>query len=184
VLIGSNGCGKSTFLRISALLEEPDAGEVRYFSGTEIVKKDVQLRRRITLLLPRVGVFNTTVSKNAAYGLKIRGMRDPEIKEKVERSLEFVGLTHKRTQNALSLSSGETQRLGIARTLVIEPEILFLDEPTASVDPENTEIIENILLKMKQEQKSIVIITTHNMTQAERLADRLLMMKDGRIVST
>jgi tungstate transport system ATP-binding protein len=184
VLMGSNGCGKSTFLRICALLEEPDAGEVRYFSGTEIVKKDVQLRRRITLLLPKVGVFNTIVSKNVAYGLKIRGIRDPEIKEKVERSLEFVGLTHKRNQNALSLSSGETQRLGIARALVIEPEILFLDEPTASVDPENTEIIENILLKMKQEQKSIVVITTHNMAQAERLADRLLMMKDGRIVST
>src|SRR3990172_8742795 len=159
VLMGPNGSGKSTFFRICALLEEPDAGEVRYFSGTEIVKKDVQLRRRITLLLPRVGVFNTTVSKNVSYGLKIRGMRDPEIKEKVERSLEFVGLTHKKNQNALSLSSGETQRLGIARALVIEPEILFLDEPTTSVDPENTEIIEDILFKMKQEQKSIVVIT-------------------------
>ena len=183
VLTGSNGCGKSTFLRICALLEEPDGGEVKYFSGTNLFKKDIELRRKITLLLPKVGIFNTTVFKNAAYGLKIRGMRDPEIKEKVERSLEFVGLTHKRNQNALSLSSGETQRLGIARALVIEPEILFLDEPTASVDQENTSAIEDIILKMKKKGNSIVIIATHDMPQAERLADRLLMMKDGRIVS-
>src|SRR4030042_5593070 len=127
VLMGSNGCGKSTFLRICALLEEPDAGEVRYFSGTEIVKKDVQLRRRITLLLPRVGVFNTTAFKNVAYGLRIRGMEGTEINEKVDKALEFVGLTHKRNQNALTLSSGEPQRLGIAGALVLEPEILFLD---------------------------------------------------------
>src|SRR4030066_434979 len=83
VLMGPNGSGKSTFFRICTFLEEPDSGEVRYFSGTEIVKKDVQLRRRITLLLPRVGVFNTTVSKNAAYGLKIRRTKGIEINEKV-----------------------------------------------------------------------------------------------------
>src|SRR4030042_5195749 len=121
VLTGSNGCGKSTFLRICALLEEPDGGEVKYFSGTNLFKKDIELRRKITLLLPKVGIFNTTVFKNAAYGLKIRGMRDPEIKEKVERSLEFVGLTHKRNQNALSLSSGDKQKLRIGRGVVFEP---------------------------------------------------------------
>jgi tungstate transport system ATP-binding protein len=184
VLMGPNGSGKSTFFRICALLEEPDAGEVRYFSGTEIVKKDVQLRRRITLLLPRVGVFNTTVSKNVSYGLRIRGTKGIEINEKVDKALEFVGLTHKRSQNALTLSSGETQRLGIARALVLEPEIIFLDEPTASVDQENTSAIEDIILRMKKKGSSMVIIATHDMPQAERLADRLLIMKDGRIVST
>ena len=184
VLMGHNGSGKSTFFRICALLEEPDAGEVRYFSGTEIVKKDVQLRRRITLLLPRVGVFNTTVSKNVSYGLRIRGTKGIEINEKVDKALEFVGLTHKRNQNALTLSSGETQRLGIARALVLEPEIIFLDEPTASVDQENTSAIEDIILRMKKKGGSIVIIATHDMSQAERLSDRLLIMKDGRIVST
>ncbi len=183
VLMGSNGSGKSTFLRICALLEDHDSGEVNYFSGTHIVKKDIELKRRITLLLPRVGVFNTAVFKNVAYGLSKRGMKKPEIKGKVDKALDFVGLIDKKNQNALVLSSGETQRLGIARAVVIEPEVLFLDEPTASVDQENTEIIEDIILRMKKTEKSIVVIATHDMTQAERLADWLLLMKNGMIVS-
>lgn len=183
VLMGPNGSGKSTFLRICALLEGPDKGEINYFSGTNILQKNIELRRRLTLLLPRVGVFNTTVFKNVAYGLRIREMKGNEIKEKVDKALEFVGLTHKKNQNALVLSSGETQRLGIARAMVIEPEILFLDEPTASVDQENTVVIEDIILRMKKKGGSIVVIATHDMPQAKRLADRLLLMKDGRIVS-
>lgn len=182
ILMGPNGSGKSTYFRICALLEDPDAGEVNYFSGADILRKDIELRRRITLLLPKVGVFNTTVFKNAAYGLRIRGMKGPEIREKVDKALEFVGLNHKKKQNALTLSSGETQRLGIARAMVIKPEFLFLDEPMASVDQENTEIIEDILLRMKKQEKSIVVIATHDIAQAERLADWLLLMKDGRIV--
>lgn len=184
ILMGPNGSGKSTFFRICALLEDPDAGEVNYFSEADILRKDIELRRRITLLLPKVGVFNTTVFKNAAYGLRIRGMKGHEIREKVDKALEFVGLIHKKKQNALTLSSGETQRLGIARAMVIKPEFLFLDEPMASVDQENTEIIEDILLRMKKQEKSIVVIATHDMAQAERLADWLLLMKDGRIVSS
>ncbi len=180
VLTGPNGSGKSTFFRICALLEEPDGGEVNYLSGNDIVKKDIELRRRITLLLPRVGVFNTSVFNNVAYGLKIRGTGDLKINDKVESVLEFVGLIHKKDQKALTLSSGETQRMGIARALAIEPEIFFLDEPTASVDQENTEIIEDIILKMKKEGRS-TIITTHDVAQAERLADRLLIIQNGKI---
>jgi tungstate transport system ATP-binding protein len=182
VLMGPNGSGKSTFFRICTLLEEPDAGEVRFLSGTEIMKNDVRLRRRITLLLPRVGVFNTTVFKNVAYGLSIRDMKGNEIKDKVDKALDFVRMTNKKNQNALTLSSGETQRLGIARAIVLEPEILFLDEPTASVDQENTAAIEDIILRMKKKGGSIVVIATHDMSQAERLADRLLLVKEGRIV--
>lgn len=182
VLMGPNGSGKSTFFRICALLENPDKGEVNYLSGGVISRKDIELKRKITLLLPKVGVFNTSVVKNAAYGLKIRGMVGSEIKEKVDRALEFVGLINKKNQNALTLSSGETQRLGIARAIVIEPEILFLDEPTASVDQENTEIIEDIILKTKKRGRSITIIATHDIAQAKKLADQLLLMKDGRII--
>ncbi|NWF75611.1 MAG: ATP-binding cassette domain-containing protein [Nitrospirae bacterium] len=183
VLMGPNGSGKSTFLRICALLENPDEGNVNYFIGRDMLKKDIELMRRITLLLPKVGVFNTTVFKNVAYGLKIRGIKDNEMKEKVYKALDFVGMSHKSKQNALTLSSGETQRLGIARAIAFDPEILFLDEPTASVDQENTTLIEDIILRMKKKGDSIVIITTHDISQAERLADWLLIMKDGRIFS-
>jgi tungstate transport system ATP-binding protein len=182
VLTGSNGSGKSTLLRICALIERSDKGEVNYFSGDNIISKDIGLRRRITLVLPGIGLFNTTVFNNAAYGLKIRGDKSKEIERKVNDALKFVGLIHKKNHNALTLSSGETQRLGIARAMAIEPEMFFLDEPTASIDNENTEIVEDIILNMKKEGKSKIIIATHDMPQAERLADCMLLMDEGKII--
>jgi tungstate transport system ATP-binding protein len=184
VLMGPNGCGKSTFLRICALIENPDGGDVSFFNDESPLQKDLSLRRRITLVLARTGVFNTTVYKNIAYGLSIRGMHYKEIDKKVSASLAFVGLEGKLNQRALTLSSGETQRLGIARALAIEPEILFLDEPTASVDQENTEIIESIIKAMKIGGRTAVIMATHDREQAERLADVLLFMKEGTISPT
>lgn len=127
-------------------------------------------------------MFNTTVFKNTAYGLKIRGVSKKEMEERVSKALDFVGLMHKKNQNALTLSSGETRRLGIARAIVIEPEILFLDEPTASVDRENTEIIENIIQNMKRQEKSTIIIATHDIAQAKRLGDIMLTMSEGKIL--
>ena len=180
-LMGQNGCGKSTFLRILSLLEAPDGGSLSFFSGEAPLLPDLSLRRRITLVLARTGVFNTTVFKNAAYGLLIRGTDRDELERKVSEALSFVGLEHKKRQRALTLSSGETQRLGIARALVIEPEILFLDEPTASVDEENTAIIESIIKAMKTDGRTTVILTTHERDQAERLADQVLRMHAGRI---
>ena len=181
VIMGPNGCGKSTFLRICALLEGPDRGEINYFSGEAILRKDIELKRRITLVLPKVGVFNATVFNNTAYGLKIRGVKHIKIEEKVNSALDFVGLIHKRRHNALTLSSGEAQRMGIARAMVINPEILFLDEPTASVDQKNIEIIEDMILKIKKQGAPTVIMTTHDTGQAQRLADILLEIKEKKI---
>jgi tungstate transport system ATP-binding protein len=181
VLTGPNGSGKSTFLRICVLLEEPDSGEINFLSDGKLLMNDIAMRRRITLLLPKIGVFNTSVFKNVAYGLKIRGYKSDGIKEKVDKALDFVELTHKKYQKAITLSSGETQRLGIARALVIDPEILFLDEPTASIDQKNTEIVEDIILRMKNYRKTTVIMTTHDMQQARKLADYLMVMNNGLI---
>lgn len=182
ILMGPNGGGKSTFFRICALLEEPDSGEVKYFSEGAALKNDISLRRRITLVLPKIGIFNTTVFQNAAYGLKVRRAKKSETDEKVHDALEFVGLNHKKNAHALSLSSGETQRLGIARAIVIDPEILFLDEPTASLDPYNTTIIEELITKIKGRNKITIVMVTHNLYQAQRLADYVLFMHDGRII--
>ena len=183
VLTGVNGCGKSTFLRICALLEAPDRGEINYSAEDGILPHHLGLKRRITLVLPKVGVFNTSVLKNVAYGLTIRGMKGTEAERKVADALEYVGLRHKRNQNALTLSSGETQRLGIARALVIQPEFLFLDEPTASVDQQNTLVIEDIIRNMKRDNIATVVITTHDREQAKRLADSLMVMHEGKISS-
>ncbi len=181
ILTGPNGCGKSTVLRICALIEEPDGGEIGYFSDGKPLRTDLDLKRRITLVLPKVGVFNTTVFKNIAYGLRIRGAGGKEMNERVNEVLEFVRLDRKRNQNALTLSSGETQRLGIARALVIDPEVLFLDEPTASVDSKNEEIIEGLIREMRNSGRSTVVITTHDREQAGRLDGSILTMKDGKI---
>jgi tungstate transport system ATP-binding protein len=182
-LQGPNGVGKSTFFRIAALLEPPDAGEVRYGDNGVVLPHDLHLRRRITLLLPQTGVFNTSVFHNVAYGLKIRGRTAPEVEDRVNQVLARVGLIHKRRQNGLDLSSGETKRLGLARALVIDPEVLLLDEPTANLDPKNAEIIEQIILNLKSAAQSTIIVVTHDLAQARRLGGHLLVMDNGRIHS-
>lgn len=179
VLMGPNGSGKSTFLRICALLETADGGTVEYRENDAPLPPDITLKRRITLVLPRIGVFNTTVSRNVAYPLRVRGLSHAEIMARVDKTLAFVGLERKKSQQAKTLSSGETQRLGIARALVLDPEILFLDEPTASIDDENTRIIESIIKDMKKEGRAMVIMSTHDNAQAERIADRILVLDHG-----
>ncbi|MCX5888457.1 MAG: ATP-binding cassette domain-containing protein [Deltaproteobacteria bacterium] len=181
-LQGPNGSGKSTLLRFLALLEAPDTGSVDYLENSTVLPINLELRRRFTLVLPRPGIFNTTVFNNVAYGLKIRGVKSGEIEARVDTILETVGLSHKRSQRALDLSSGETKRLGLARAMVLAPEILFLDEPTANIDPLNTDIIEEIILKMKAGGQTTILLITHDPAQAERLGDRLLLMKEGKLV--
>jgi tungstate transport system ATP-binding protein len=180
-LIGPNGCGKSTLLRLCALLENPDQGSITFETDHHSLPLDISLRRRISLVLPDVGVFNTTVSKNVAYGLSLRGFPKGEIRRKVAQALQFVGLENKPGQMARTLSSGETKRLGLARALVLEPEFLFLDEPTASVDQKNTELIEEILLKIKERQQSTVLMSTHDADQTRRLADHVIKIDKGKL---
>ena len=184
VLMGPNGCGKSTLLRICSLLERPDGGDLLFQDNGAPLVQDIALRRRMTLVLPRTGVFNTTVFNNVAYGLTIRNMQKHAIEDNVQKALAFVGLEHKKKQNARTLSSGETQRLGLARALAIGPEILFLDEPTASVDEENIAIIETIIANLKKDGRTLVIMTTHDRDQAERLADRVLIIERGSLRET
>jgi len=182
-LMGPNGSGKSTLLRICALLEPVDSGIITYAAGADALPHDMSLRRRITLVLPKVGLFNTTVFKNAAYGLTIRHIEGGELTRRTSAALEAVGLAHKINQKARTLSSGEAQRLGLARAMAVEPELLFLDEPTASIDEDNTKIVENIILAMKKIGRTTVIMSTHDREQAARLADTVVMMREGRTLS-
>jgi len=181
VIMGLNGTGKSTLLRICALLEAPDRGRASFLAGGRPLAPDLELRRRLTLLLPSVGVFNTSVFHNVAYGLKIRGVPRREIEKRVMAILEAVGLAEKRRQRALDLSTGQSKRLGLARALVLEPEVILLDEPTASIDQENSQIIEGIIREVKAERKATIIMVTHDPAQAERLGDRILLMQNGKL---
>jgi tungstate transport system ATP-binding protein len=182
-VMGPNGCGKSTLFRIAALLEGPDHGEVKYWRNGTPLAPDINLRRQITMVFPRVGVFNRTVFTNIAYGLKIRGMNRKLRQERVTEVLTQVGLAHKAHQQATSLSSGETMRLGLARALVLDPEVLFLDEPTAHIDKANTEIIEDCIHQIRQDRPLTLFIITHDSSQAHRLGGQRLLLQDGKITA-
>lgn len=182
-LMGQNGAGKSTLLRVCALLEPPDGGEVLYRDGEGPVGNGIALRRRVTLVMPRAGIFNTTVLRNAAYGLKLRGLGRREREDRAFEALRAVGLSPLAGQNALTISSGEAQRLALARALALGPEVLFLDEPTASVDEENVEIVEGLILDMKRRGSPVVVMATHDREQAARLADRTIRMKGGALIT-
>ena len=183
VFMGDNGSGKSTFLRICALLEAPDGGSANYEGNGTPLPRDIHLRRRISLVLPGVGAFNTSVHQNVLYGLKLRSIKGSNASRKAAEAIDFVGLRHKKEQNALTLSSGETQRLGLARALAIEPEVLFLDEPAAFVDARNRQIIEEIIQNLAEDSRRTIIMTTHNHRQAQRLSSRLFFLENGNLRS-
>jgi len=179
LIMGPNGCGKSTLLRVCAMLEAPDAGSIRFTDAGNELQQDLALRRRMTLVFPKTTVFRGSVFDNAAYGLRIRGANAPFVSERVEEALVSVGLIHKVRQDARTLSSGESQRLGIARALALKPDVLFLDEPTASVDEEHTAFIEDLIMALDRQTATTIIMTTHDRHQAEKIAGRLVAMRRG-----
>ena len=181
-IIGPNGSGKSTLLRIASLLESPDRGEANYSHNGGLIKKDIFLKRRIAVVLPGDSLFNDTVFNNVAYGLRVRDTERHVVREMVHDILERFKLSGKADKNARILSSGESQRTALSRALVTGPEYLFLDEPTASLDPVNTEIIEKVLNDIISGDGMTVVMITHNMFQARRLADRVAFIYGGRVI--
>ncbi|NJE05873.1 phosphate ABC transporter ATP-binding protein [Thermococcus sp. M36] len=181
-IMGHSGAGKTTLLRILALLERPDSGEY-YFDGALVSwNRPGSLRRGITMVFQTPVMFNTTVFKNVAYGLRLRGYSRAEIEQKVKDVLRLVGLEGYENRKAKTLSGGEKQRVAIARAIVLEPKLLLMDEPTANLDPTNSGIIEDIVREIAKENGTTIVFSTHNMFQAKRLADRVAHIHLGRII--
>jgi len=178
VLIGVNGAGKTTLMRIIAGLEEPTAGDIS-FNGQNTIAKE--LRKITTMVFQRTIMFNRSVYDNVAFGLRVRGVKDEEIAEKVPQALRLVGLTNFEKRNAKKTSGGEQQRIALARAFVLFPQILLLDEPTANLDPNNATIIERAITSRRKDDE-IIIMATHNLAQARRLADEIVHIYNGRIV--
>jgi tungstate transport system ATP-binding protein len=182
-LIGPTGAGKTTLLRILDLLEKPHYGQV-YFDGAEVSKsKELQLkaRRRMAYVHQKPIVFTANVFNNVAYALKWRHVKNAAVRSKTEDILELVGLADYRHRNAKTLSGGETQRLAIARALITEPEVLFLDEPTANMDPISVSKIEEVLAHVIEEKKTTVVMATHDMSQGQRLARLIGVIINGEL---
>jgi tungstate transport system ATP-binding protein len=180
-VMGPSGAGKSTLLRLLNFLERPDAGSIAY-SGEVWEAANIPplaIRRQITTVFQRPILLDTTVRANVAYGLKLRG--EP-IDRRVDAVLERVGMAHLAATRARTLSGGEAQRVALARAIVLEPRMLLLDEPTANLDPHNVATIEAIVRELHKQRGTTIVIVTHNVFQARRLADRAALLLEGELV--
>jgi tungstate transport system ATP-binding protein len=181
-LVGPSGAGKSTLLRLLNFLEPPTSGRIR-FLGTEFsLSRSVPLplRRRVTTVFQRPILLNQSVWANVNYGLRLRGQRDSACQ--LERVLERVGLGTMARQRARTLSGGEAQRVALARAMVLQPDVLLLDEPTANLDPYNVGLIEDTVCALNRERGTSIVLVTHNVFQARRLAHRVALLLEGRVI--
>lgn len=180
-VIGPNGSGKTTILRIMAGIERPTSGEI-HFHGKKVDEGNLEeVRKNSTLVFQRTTLFNTTVHKNVAYGLKLRGYLKKEVEEKVREVLKMVKLQGYEERWAKQLSGGEQQRVSLARALALNTDVLLLDEPTVNLDPKNVSIIEETISRVNRERKTTVVMATHNMFQAETLTKRTALLIGGKI---
>ena len=181
-IVGPSGSGKSTLLRLLNFLEMPTSGSIRF--GNYVTNGSgaapLNLRRSVTTVFQRPVLLNTNVYNNVAFGLRIRGQRKHE--KNIEEVLDRVGLAHLARQRAATLSGGEAQRVALARAIVVEPEVLLLDEPTANLDPYNVGLLEKITRELNREKGTTIVLVTHNVFQAKRLADRVGLLLEGRVV--
>jgi tungstate transport system ATP-binding protein len=140
----------------------------------------LELRRRVTTVFQRPILLNRSVRDNVEYGLRLRGRRNG--RQLVEATLERVGLGELAAQRARTLSGGEAQRVALARAMVLRPDVLLLDEPTANLDPYNVGLIEEIVRDLNREWGTTIVLVTHNIFQARRLADRVALLLEGQMV--
>ena len=180
-LLGPNGSGKTTILKILAFIENPTGGEVKFQGKAVNFKNTEKERLQSTLVFQKTIVFDTSVYNNIAYGLKIRKVPKETRDREVKKALELVKLEGFEKRNARKLSGGEQQRVAIARALVLKTKLLLLDEPTANLDPKNAGILEEVIDAVNRENKTTIVMATHNMFQAKKLPNRIALMDEGKV---
>jgi tungstate transport system ATP-binding protein len=182
-LIGPNGAGKTTLLLALSYLMKPRAGEL-FFSGLRVGSGYPlsDYRRKLAMVFQEALLFDTTVHKNVASGLKFRGMRREEINARVAEQLELFGISRLKDRSARTLSGGEAQRTSLARAFATNPEVLFLDEPFAALDPPTRESLMQDVEQVLRRAHTTTIITTHDRSEALRLSTRIAVMNQGRIL--
>lgn len=181
--VGANGAGKTVLFEALSLLEPPEAGEVelsgeRVFPGAGGRR---QARRRMVLVMQRPYLFRGTVRHNVTYGLRARGLARAEWGPRVTAALERLGLAHLADADVRHLSGGQVQRVALAGALVLEPEVLLLDEPTAHVDAEHTGAIEELLRELRRHRQTTILLSSHDLEQAYRLSDEIYLVAEGSV---
>ena len=176
VILGPNGAGKSLALRLCHGLLEPSAGRIAWQGPGAAAAK-----RRQVMVFQRPVMLRRSVAANVEYGLAIQGIDRPARRQRIEEMLARTGLRELRNRPARVLSAGEQQRLALARAWALEPEIMFLDEPTANLDPAASRAVESTIRAI-HDGGTKVIMTTHDLAQARRLADEIVFLHQGRLV--
>jgi tungstate transport system ATP-binding protein len=191
--VGPNGSGKSTLLRILAFIDEPDEGTIRFFEKNsendmrpaDSMSNAKQNRIPVTMLLQEPYLFKRSVFENVAYGLRVQGIRRG-LRERVHESLHLVGLDpHNFAHRKWSeLSGGEAQRVALAARLALKPDVLILDEPTASVDRVSAHLIKETIKVVRREYLSTLLIASHDLIWLHEVSDEILKMHEGFIIGS
>jgi len=179
-IVGPSGAGKSTLLRLLNLLETPTHGTVAYSHRAPGDETPLSVRREITTVFQRPALLRRSVAANVRVGRRLRGLDAKG--HATEHWLDKLGLADLAGASARTLSAGEAQRVAFARALAVEPSVLLLDEPTGNLDPYNVGLLEEIVRTENAERGTTVVVVTHDVFQAKRLADRTALMVAGRIV--
>jgi tungstate transport system ATP-binding protein len=178
-ILGPTGAGKSTLLRLLHFLDSPEAGQVLYEGRPIPDPAPLDVRRTIGMIFQRPLMLNGSVRDNIAFGLRVRGERDSR---RVDELLGRFDLAHLSRREARMISGGEMQRLALARALASRPRVLLLDEPAASLDPGHVAVVEGIIRDTHREDGTTIVLATHNLGQARRLAQRAGLLAGGRLI--
>ncbi|WP_147534000.1 ABC transporter ATP-binding protein [Bacillus marasmi] len=184
-IMGPNGAGKSTLVKLMALLETPNSGSIIY-DGDVVSVQSLTLaqRRKFAVAFQQSLLLNTTVFQNVAIGLKLRKMKKSMIEEKVSYWLEKFHISHLAHKHAKSLSGGEAQRVNLARAFVLEPEVLFLDEPFSALDfPTKIKLLKD-LKQILETTNTTTVFISHDMLEVKYLTTELLIIINGQLEQT
>lgn len=185
-IIGMSGAGKSTLMRCLTGLEKPDQGEI-IINGEEITKKSkselIPFRQKFGMVFQHFNLFSSrTVSENIAYPMELFGIPKSRQAERIKELLQLVGLTGKENTYPALLSGGEKQRVGIARALANNPEILFCDEATSALDPKTTQSILDLMLELNQKLGLTIVVITHQLEVIKKICSRVAVLSKGKLV--
>ncbi len=183
-LVGPNGAGKTTLLLLLGLLKKPTRGDLKFFHSDPWQSRELlyEKRKEVVLVTHHPYLFQGTVFENLVFGLRVRGIPEPEWKGRAEEALAMVELDGFEDQPVKGLSAGQSQRVALARAIIIRPRVLLLDEPTANIDASMVSRVESVISEVNAQLSTTVIFSTHNFSQAFRLADQVLYFLDGKQV--
>jgi ABC-2 type transport system ATP-binding protein len=184
-VLGANGSGKSTLIRLVSTLLLPDAGSMHVF-GLDVVRNEMQVKRVINRVSVDAAFFKKlSPMENLLYAARLYGLGAREAQTRGLQILDRLGISHKVATNPMEhMSRGMQQKVAIARALLTSPVLLLLDEPTTGLDPRSKKDVQHLVLQLRAEHDATVVLTTHDMDEADRLCDRLAVLDRGRVIAS